>query len=304
MSHKITLASDLHGNESQYPKLEAHLQENPPDSLLLGGDLAPKTGCSSIEDFILMQRKFFLERFPQFLRNAKEANPDMNIFAIMGNDDVGVNLDVLQKVDPELAQIIHMTRAQLSDGYEIVGYPYVPPAHVSLADWFKWEMPEDEIPERFAKAQQNKVREQPFGNIRTTMRKRFARKPVFGRERFFLDPRPDDQPFLRDDFRQAVFTRDPGKTVYLMHAPPYRTHLDHAGPGHRGSFAMRMFIEEHQPHVTLHGHLHGTVKRSGQFMDKIGDTVCIATGNTNKTDTIAIVEFDLEDPESAERIIL
>ena len=84
------------------------------------------------------------------------------------------------------------------------------------------------------------------------------------------------------------------ETVYVMHAPPFRTNLDALYDGRSvGSRAIRQFIEENQPYLTLHGHIHEAPSRSGSYRDKIGNTVCVNPGQGSK-DLHAVV-FELED---------
>lgn len=90
---------------------------------------------------------------------------------------------------------------------------------------------------------------------------------------------------------------DPKKTVYLIHAPPFKTNLDTLWDGRSvGSEGVRKFIEKVQPHMTLHGHIHESPEMTGSYVDKIGETLCINPGNN------AIVLFDLHNPDSMERL--
>jgi Icc-related predicted phosphoesterase len=85
---------------------------------------------------------------------------------------------------------------------------------------------------------------------------------------------------------------DRRKAVYVFHAPPYGTKLDmlHGGQ-HKGSEAIRKFIEEAQPLLTLHGHIHESPRVSGSMTHKIGKTLCINPGNAR------IISIDLKTME-------
>jgi Icc-related predicted phosphoesterase len=83
---------------------------------------------------------------------------------------------------------------------------------------------------------------------------------------------------------------EPGRTIFNIHVPPYETVLDQCPeldenlrPVHRGgnpvmtsagSTAVRELIEEYQPVLGLHGHIH-----EGRGIAKIGRTVCVNPGS-------------------------
>lgn len=306
MEHKVVFSSDIHGNETQYAKLVDYAERERAKTLIIGGDIAPKG--MPIRDFIQGQREFLRGRFRQFFERLRLRRPDMSIFIIMGNDDVAVNMDVLEEVDPELFRVIHGVRARINDEYEIVGYPYVPMTHVRLKDWDKFDV--SDYPERFRQAEIDKKGEWNLRALRSVRRRKglmhwppFA--PYFEFESSDLNPDDATRDSIERDLANPVFTERARKTVYVMHAPPYGTNLDQAGTGyHVGSVAERMFIERWQPHATLHGHIHETVRRSGDFRERIGDTMSLCSGNRPIGDDLALVTFDLAHPEAAQRLII
>jgi len=84
--------------------------------------------------------------------------------------------------------------------------------------------------------------------------------------------------------------RDPGKSIFNFHAPPYKTRIDLAPDLdrnkkpivvggqvcmiHAGSRAVKKAIETYQPLLGLHGHIH---ESSG--VEKIRNTICINPGS-------------------------
>jgi Icc-related predicted phosphoesterase len=61
--------------------------------------------------------------------------------------------------------------------------------------------------------------------------------------------------------------------------PPYNLGLDTCGHGEEvGSKAVYNFISEHQPLLSLHGHIHESPEVSGKWHAKLGNTVCIQPG--------------------------
>jgi Icc-related predicted phosphoesterase len=83
---------------------------------------------------------------------------------------------------------------------------------------------------------------------------------------------------------------EPGRAIFNVHVPPYETVLDQCAeldadlrPVHRGgnpvmtsagSTAVRELIEEYQPVLGLHGHIH-----EGRGIAKIGRTICVNPGS-------------------------
>jgi len=56
---------------------------------------------------------------------------------------------------------------------------------------------------------------------------------------------------------------------------------------------LRAFIEDRQPYLTLHGHIHETVDLSGDFVERIGRTRCAAVGNDHRPARPWVVEVGL-----------
>jgi Icc-related predicted phosphoesterase len=79
--------------------------------------------------------------------------------------------------------------------------------------------------------------------------------------------------------------------------------VDHAPVDvHVGSIAIRRFIEVRQPLVTLHGHIHESVRLTGSFSEKIGATTML--GGAHDSAELAVVRFDPADPSLATRELI
>ncbi len=86
------------------------------------------------------------------------------------------------------------------------------------------------------------------------------------------------------------------KSIYLLNSPPYGTKIDYLFSGvHGGSKAVRRFIEENQPLLTLHGHIHEAPMVYGDYMDKLGNTVIVNPGQYGEK--LYYVTFKVEDVE-------
>ncbi len=304
--HIVVYSSDLHGNEVQYQKLVDYALQIQANSVIVGGDIAPKGNSvtASIEElkkkglppdaFIATQRLFFEERLPNLVCPLKEKN--INLFLMMGNDDCKVNLDVFGRGEENgLYQIIHGKRLKLNGDFDIVGYSYVPITPFGIKDWEKYDF--SEVPKSVEKeyAQRKKTNYNLAGNL----------SALDGWAPFQFRPEMEKEDSIQKDLAQPLFQEKPDKTIYVMHCPPNDTNLDIITTGeHVGSIAERLFIKECQPYLTLHGHIHETVAMSGTFRHDIRKTVSLASGNHNIGKKVALLQFDVYDLKTAKRIVL
>src|SRR6185503_2886407 len=81
---------------------------------------------------------------------------------------------------------------------------------------------------------------------------------------------------------------DPASTIYVLHSPPFATALDrlHGGITPIGSRAIRAFVEQRRPPLTLHGHVH-----ESPGVDRLGPTVCVNPGDSMRR--LQAVRIDL-----------
>jgi len=116
--------------------------------------------------------------------------------------------------------------------------------------------------------------------------------------------REEDEPLLKARIKKVVaqVTVDPDHLVMGLHAPPYDTQLDVApkidwdtltvkgqDEAHVGSTAVKEVIEEVQPILSLHGHIH-----ESRAAVRIGRTLAINPGSSYVEGTLSgcIVELD------------
>ncbi len=96
---------------------------------------------------------------------------------------------------------------------------------------------------------------------------------------FIIKDWEKDEKDIEKDLVRLTRLSDPKKTVYLIHVPPYGTDLDMLYNGeHVGSLAVRTFIEQYQPWLTIHGHIHESPTISGHFGQYINRTLSIGCG--------------------------
>lgn len=289
MKYKIIYTADLHGNQEQYKKLVDYSIKVNTNAIIIGGDIAPKDPS---RHYIEYQRKFLEYPLPEILKPLRSS--DIKLFLMLSNDDCSCNLDVLEKKEPSLYRLINQKRLSLINNFDIVGYSYVPITPFRIKDWEKYDL--TNVPKNL---------EVEYANRKLTNYNLNGYKSTRNRwKKFVFKPQMEKYDSIQKDLSKNLFTEKPNKTLYVFHSPPNRTNLDQViNKTHVGSIAIRLFIEKYQPYLTLHGHIHETVDVSGNFKDKIGNTLCMSCGNHSSSSQLALLEFDLYNPKDVKRII-
>ena len=280
-------ATDLHGKKNRYELLFDYIREKPADILLLGGDLLPPfmprpdssgPARESFLDDILVRgfsglKELLGARYPE-------------VFLIMGNDDPRFFESSLISSGKGLWTFINQRRC-VSHGFQIFGYGFVPPTPFQLKDW-----------ERFDVSR--------YVDIGCT-------PPDSGYRTIPASDHDINWRTISEDLEKLTSAYDLTDSIFLFHAPPYDTGLDLGDTGgrmvdhvpideHMGSIAVKRFIEEKQPLVSLHGHIHESSRLSGRWLEKIGKTVCI--NGAHDGPELSVVRFSPEKAEDAERILI
>ena len=127
--------------------------------------------------------------------------------------------------------------------------------------------------------------------------------------------REEDEDDLAERLRKMTsqVTAPPEKTIYNFHCPPYGTGLDDAPeidenmrPKHGGrslipvgSKAVREAIEEGQPTLALHGHIH-----EAKGNTRIGNTLCINPGSSYEQGQLLGAVVNLDGKNKVKRFVL
>ncbi len=272
--------TDLHGRGKLYNSLFTFLKNDTPDVLLIGGDILPPFSGST--DFI----NGFLRKNFVILKQYLGGNYP-KVFMIMGNDDPRIFESALIDAGrDDLWTYLHNRRSQAA-GYFFYGYNYVPPSPYMLKDWERYDV----------------SRYTDIGCISPEEGMRTI--PVCEHERKWTT--------IKEDLDKLTEDEELGNAVFLFHAPPYNSALDLSDlkdvvidhvpvDPHIGSIAVQRFIEERQPLLTLHGHVHESSRLSRRWMQKTGRSVNI--NGASEGDELTLVRIDLETPERSELVKL
>ncbi len=298
--------SDLHGRIRRYQKLFERIASERPQIVLLGGDLLPRmsyrqwvaprppdpppTGAAPparggtpsggepadfLDDFLI----------PELRRLAGVLGSDYpRLLLILGNDDPRAEeAAFLREETRTLWTYLHDRRVEIG-AFRFYGYACVPPTPFLLKDWERYDV------SRFVDP----------GCV----------SPEEGRRSIPVPDRDIRHSTLADDLSNLAGEDDLSDAIFLFHSPPYQTTLDRAALDgkrvdhvpldvHIGSIAIRRFIEERQPRITLHGHAHESARLTGAWRDRIGRTHLFSAAHDGPE--LALVRFNADEPERATR---
>ena len=285
---KIYFVTDLHGDSQKYLKLFKIIENDPPELLLIGGDLLP----SGVNNFSSLNFKhvdfingFLAKRFNELKEILDSQFP--KIFLILGNDDARIEeLAILDAAMSGTWKYIHNRKISYN-GYDFIGYNYVPPTPFQLKDWERYDVSRYVDPGCIS----------PEEGIRTI--------PISQIEAKFST--------IQKDLDILLKNTQMNKTIFLFHAPPYKTNLDRANLDgkmidhipldvHVGSIAIKRFIESNQPLLTLHGHVHESTEMTNEWKETIGNTIAI--NGANNDPRLCIIKIDLGENINTERILI
>jgi hypothetical protein len=127
--------------------------------------------------------------------------------------------------------------------------------------------------------------------------------------------REEDEPDLKARLDKVIaqVTVPKERTVFSFHCPPYHSGLDDApeltadmdlkdaGRAIKpvGSTAVRAAIEEHEPALSLHGHIH-----EARGNTRIGRTLCINPGSSYEQGDLLGAVIDLDGKKKVKRFLL
>ncbi|MBI2548293.1 hypothetical protein HYW21_03000 [Candidatus Woesearchaeota archaeon] len=287
---RFVYTADLHGNSNQYQTLVQYAQEIRASCIILGGDLGSKAGSG---DFIAQQHHFFQEVFSQLFIPYFEVVPQGKVFYLLGNDDCQCHLDVCEQYPKERFVLLHNHRSVFS-GLNLIGYSCVPLTPFGIKDWEKFDL--TDVPEQFIHAHTVRTAHARLSGYKSTPQ---------GWQSFQFLPSMAATDSIQRDLQSSLFLEHPSTTIYIIHTPPFGTALDQISRDvHVGSIALRLFIENTCPLLTLHGHIHETVDISSQFQERIGKTLCCSVGNYPESKKLAVLVADFSDVTKIKRILL
>jgi Icc-related predicted phosphoesterase len=259
---KVLYTSDLHGEISLYQDLSALANASSAEIIALGGDLLPSFPPSKrYEDTIPNQRIFIDEFLLPFLKKILVTTSVRRMFLIPGNWDVGYPYLFRGPIEGiiDLSQKIY----RIENGYEFIGYPFVPPTPFRPKDYEKMD-----------------DRQAPWPPQKNPS---YVRVSEQSDHLLSIDPHIylRERGAIQEDLGRLTRPTNHKKAIYIMHSPPFGTKLDLIQGGmSAGSRSIKTFIDGNQPLLTLHGHIHEAPELSGAYFDRIGGTISVNPGQS------------------------
>jgi len=277
--------SDIHGNTRSYNKLFDLIKTETPEAVFIGGDILPSGFNVIIAEVKNYLKEVIIKGFSE-LRTEMKANYPQ-VFLILGNDDGKYDEKTVISAEKKgIWKYIHNKKTDFLDK-KIFGYSYIPPTPFLIKDWEKYDVSRYTEP----------------GCV----------SPEEGKRTVFVEPNIVKYSTIKKDLEELIDDEDLSNAIILFHSPPYKTNLDRAGLDGKfydsvpldvfvGSIAIRNLIEEKQPYITLHGHIHESPKLTGSWQDRIDSTYLFSAAHDGKE--LSVIKFDISEPSSAVRILL
>ena len=280
--------SDLHGKKDRYNKLFRKIEEEKPSSLFLGGDLLPSgmfnyTNDADYSDNFV--KDILIEGFLRLKKKLKDHYP--KVYIILGNDD-GRNeeSEFINAESTGIWEYVHNKKSSFGI-YTVYGYSFVPPTPFLLKDWERYDVSRYVDP----------------GCV----------PPEEGLHSYKINKDEIIYSTIKEDLELLTENSNILNSIFLFHTPPYQTKLDRAALDgkmyehvpldlHVGSIAVKRFIEERQPLITLHGHVHESAKLTGAWKERIGKTFAFSAAHDGPE--LALVKFDPGNPGKATRELI
>lgn len=249
---RILFVTDLHGSKWKYDRLFEMARSHSVQVVINGGDMLPKEGD------LFDQEKFIscdlLAHFSQF--------DDAGIYYLcyLGNDDLKIFDDLLDVTCRRYQFVKSFAQRKVEiSGYEFIGMNWVVDYPFRVKD--RCRMDTDDY-----------VFQPQYGTALLSSENGWRVIPRWTEYAQSL-------PTIESELKKLIQPSRPDDAVYSIHMPPSDLGLDACGHGEEvGSKAIRNFLKQTQPRLSLHGHIHESPEISGKWFGYIGRTLCIQPG--------------------------
>ncbi len=136
MQEIVVYATDLHGEIHSYERLLEVAAGKNVRAVIIGGDITPF--LTAVGDIAMYQREFLEYYLMPRMKDFKK-KVGKHVFMMMGNDDLKINMDVLEKFEKRgLFSLINQRVLRIGKKF-VAGYSYVNETPFLLKDWEKTE---------------------------------------------------------------------------------------------------------------------------------------------------------------------
>lgn len=255
----------MHGAKWKYDRLFTVASDLKADAVINAGDMLPKDGD------LFQQGKFI----SSFLKDHFSLFNSAGIYYLsyLGNDDLMIFDHVFEEICNQFSYIIPLAqKIFVLNGYEFVGMNWVVDYPFRLKDRCRMDTKDYVFQKQFS-----------TGLLST---------PGSWKELDDWFAYAHSLPTIEEELSKLPYPGNLKNSVYVIHMPPAELGLDKCYNGREvGSRALCDFIAQHQPKLTLHGHIHESPVMTGKWYNEIGKTICIQPG---QLDDFTYVVIDLE----------
>ena len=260
---RIVYASDLHASVAHYETLFETALQVEADAVILGGDLLPDdlSGTHLARTQIAWVEQCLAPILVRYRRRGGQ-----RVLAIGGNHDTVLGMEAMART--AIVEPIHGRAVELGL-WTFTGCAFTPPTPFIVKDFERRDDPGAPREPQPTRAWISG----PDGMLPTSPAEHFQRLPS-----------------ISDELARLPFVE--GHTAVVAHCPPFDTDLDVMyGPRHIGSRAMRRYIAERQPLMTLHGHIHESPQLTGQYSAQLGPTLSLNAGQASRSLQLLTIEI-------------
>jgi len=267
---KLLATSDVHQMISKWKELVRVCKEEKPDVLAIAGDLFPK-------DTYITGQMSFMKSLKKYGKQIKDCGCE--IIIALGNDDNQLLIPEMEEAEKEgLWHYLHEKVCKIK-GYEFAGMPYVPDYPFGYKYWCHAE----------------------FADFLRIDSQQFTDPVLIDETTGQFKVIPDYEAYLKGKIsifkslcNLASKVEDIKKSIWLIHAPPSQMVLDISCHGAKvGSVAVLKFIEDEQPLITIHGHIHESPEYNGhKWCQQSGNTLCVQGGQIGFDLHYSIIEIE------------
>ncbi|BCU71041.1 metallophosphoesterase family protein [Stygiolobus caldivivus] len=280
---KILFTSDIHGSDIVFRKfLNAGLQFKV-DAFIIGGDLAGKALYAIVDlgngKYKIEGREIGKEGLSQVTEEIRKKGEYYTIVSEKEYEEMQYDKELVNQKFREAME--NVVRGWIKIAEEKLKGTNIP-VYVNLGN--------DDPEYLFAVIEESEIMRKCEGDIIEIGDHEMISYGYVNPTPWHTPREKDEDTLYRNLKEMADKVRDQSRAIYNLHAPPYNTHLDNAPLldqnlkpvvkggeivfTHVGSTSVRRIIEEYQPLVGLHGHIH-----ESKGFDKLGRTMIFNPGS-------------------------
>jgi Icc-related predicted phosphoesterase len=264
---RILFATDLHGIQQKYDLLFKVANAFHADVVINAGDMLPNTGG------IVDQMSFVNYNLDQHFAKFNKAG--IYYLCYLGNDDLRIFDDLFDETCSKYPFVKNIAQRKISiEGYEFIGMNWVVDYPFGLKDRCRMDT-------------QDYVFQKQKGKGLLSSNKGWQELDDWFSYAKTL-------PTIENELNRLVRPENIKQSIYVIHMPPCCLGLDRCKSGEEvGSKALYHFLQNNQPLLSLHGHIHESPDITSIWQAKIGETICVQPGQSNSRLTYVTIDLDV-----------